>query len=221
MVQVEYKKVKNLTLKIKPEGEIIVVAPIGLQRSTIDQFVQSKAPWIEKKLAMIEEKQKLRDNLLQQGSRLFLGESYTLKNEPSLERGYQFDHEAKILYLSRQKQALQKSYQDLAETVFQNVLQSLLPRMNPFYAKRPTLTKRQMSKRWGTCYPQENRIIINTKLIQAPYSLIELVILHELLHFVHPHHQKSFYELFDQLMPDRKQREQKLKNYSFILDIKI
>lgn len=221
MVQVEYKKVKNLTLKIKPEGEIIVVAPIGLQRSIIDQFIQSKAHWIEKKLAIIKEKQMLRQNLLEKDSRLFLGASYTLKSKSSLIKGYQFDHEAKILYLSQEKQALRKSYQDLAETVFQNVLQSLLPRMKPFYAKTPTLAKRQMSKRWGTCYPKDNRIIINTKLIQAPYSLIELVILHELLHFVYPHHQKPFYELFDQLMPDRKQREKKLKDYSYILDIKI
>ena len=47
--------------------------------------------------------------------------------------------------------------------------------------------------------------------MKADEGCIEQVILHELLHFVHPNHSPAFYALLTQLMPDWKERKQRLE----------
>lgn len=48
-VTIEYRKVKNINLYIKPpDGRILVTAPGGVSKKTIYQFLESKAAWIER-----------------------------------------------------------------------------------------------------------------------------------------------------------------------------
>ena len=219
--QLQYKKVKHISLRIKQDGDIVVSAPLGLDKQYVDDFVRSKSEWIKRNMALLEKRQKQSKQYINDNQKLFLGELYHCDYNVQMNLLYHFDHEKKALHLSQHKKALKQCYQETAETVFSDVLSEMLLKIVPYYQKTPELQLRQMTRRWGTCYAQENRIIINTKLIQAPQSLIELVILHELIHFIHPHHQKPFYDLFDQLMPDRKEREKRLADYAFILDVKI
>lgn len=45
---------KTLSLQIKPDGAIIVRAPLRLPQREIDRFLEEKSAWIEKHLAMVE-----------------------------------------------------------------------------------------------------------------------------------------------------------------------
>lgn len=45
---------KTLSLQIKPDGAIIVRAPLRLPQREIDRFLEEKSGWIEKHLAMVE-----------------------------------------------------------------------------------------------------------------------------------------------------------------------
>jgi predicted metal-dependent hydrolase len=40
---------------------------------------------------------------------------------------------------------------------------------------------------------------------------IDYVITHELVHLIHPHHGRAFYELLDTLMPDWRSRKERLE----------
>ncbi|WP_178140096.1 M48 family metallopeptidase, partial [uncultured Campylobacter sp.] len=42
-------------------------------------------------------------------------------------------------------------------------------------------------------------------------SAVRYVVLHELTHMLYPHHQKSFYDFIEKIMPDYKKQEQILK----------
>lgn len=44
---------KTLSLQIKPDGAIIVRAPLRLPQREIDRFLEEKSGWIEKHLAMV------------------------------------------------------------------------------------------------------------------------------------------------------------------------
>lgn len=51
---------------------------------------------------------------------------------------------------------------------------------------------RAMLSKWGVCQPHKKVITLNYKLIHFDYQIIDYVIIHELAHIVHSHHQKLF-----------------------------
>jgi predicted metal-dependent hydrolase len=67
-----------------------------------------------------------------------------------------------------------------------------------------------MSHRWGS-YSKTGRVLLNPDLIRAPTACIDYVIIHELAHVVHPHHGAKFFDLIDAMMPDWKQRKERLE----------
>ena len=50
-MQIIRKNVKNLTLRITPEGEVIVIAPLRISENYILDFIKSKQKWIDKRLS--------------------------------------------------------------------------------------------------------------------------------------------------------------------------
>ena len=77
--KVTRKRVKNLSIRITREGEVLVTAPIGMSDEYINAFLQKKRGWIEKHRAEMLEKSKLRPHEYVSGETLrVLGEPYTL-----------------------------------------------------------------------------------------------------------------------------------------------
>jgi len=74
------------------------------------------------------------------------------------------------------------------------------------------LAVKDMKSRWGVCYPSKGKIVLNKKLVAFPYALQEYVIVHELVHFKYPNHQKGFHDEMQRLMPDYKQRRKALRS---------
>ncbi len=54
---------------------------------------------------------------------------------------------------------------------------------------------RAMRSRWGSCFPGKKKVHLSRYLIYKDEVFIRDVILHELVHFEHPNHQKGFKEL--------------------------
>nr|WP_244264637.1 SprT-like domain-containing protein [Haloplasma contractile] len=72
----------------------------------------------------------------------------------------------------------------------------------PYNVKKPTLKIRKMKSRYGTCYYNDQKIILNLSLIQCKISHIDYVIAHELCHFLYPDHGKGFKALLSAVVPD-------------------
>ena len=68
--------------------------------------------------------------------------------------------------------------------------------------------------RWGNCDP-DDRITLNIKLILVPEELMDYVIYHELCHLKEHHHGKAFYSLLDRVLPEWRERKQKLEEFDF------
>ena len=82
----------------------------------------------------------------------------------------------------------------------------------------PNVTIRSMKTRWGTCAYRKGKITLNTKLIHVPLLCIRYVVIHELLHFTYPNHQKEFHEALEGLLPNHRKIERELHSYGFLLE---
>ncbi len=65
---------------------------------------------------------------------------------------------------------------------------------------------------WGSLSP-DNTITINLKLLYAPPSVLDYVIVHELSHTVEMNHTKRFWRTVERAMPDYKEKRAWLKEH--------
>lgn len=75
----------------------------------------------------------------------------------------------------------------------------------------PILKIRSMKTRWGVCNRKVNSVTLNLNLVKYDSSCLDYVIIHELSHFVHFNHSKSFWNTVSKYCPNYKEIEKKLK----------
>lgn len=63
---------------------------------------------------------------------------------------------------------------------------------------------------WGSCSSKGN-INLSTRLLFAPGTVIDYVIIHELAHLVEMNHSPKFWQIVEQIMPDYPEKESWLK----------
>lgn len=67
---------------------------------------------------------------------------------------------------------------------------------------------------WGSCSTQGN-INLSLRLLFAPQSVIDYVIVHELAHLFHMNHSRKFWELVGRVMPNYWEMEKHLEENNF------
>lgn len=220
-VGIEYellrKDVKYINLRVNKQGRVVVSAGKRVPFSVIEEFVQSKASWIIMHLAEMEKlKSHLPDSTLSSGKTVyFLGQPYLL----SLENGapeFSFRGDTLLMRTPLSGQdALRQSYlswlKEQAIPIFDEVLRRIYPLAEPYSVPFPIIKIRNMRTIWGSCTTAGDSIRLNLQLVKADEGCIEQVVLHELLHFVHPNHSPAFYSLLTALMPDWKARKHRLE----------
>ncbi len=75
----------------------------------------------------------------------------------------------------------------------------------------PDLKFRNMTSRWGVCNRQNNSVTLNSKLIRYQLAVIDYVIIHEICHYMHPHHQPDFWQEVSNYCPNYKAIRKMLK----------
>lgn len=215
------KPVKNVNLRIKPEGEVLVSANNSVPLDFIDAFIEKKQRYIFSVLSRYEEKKKLFQAVPKRyvsgESYDLLGKSLRLKVEASKEESVYTDGVYIFLKVKdkddfRHKENMMSKWLKQYQTaVFEELLQEKYLLFEKYGVTYPTLKIRNMTSRWGSCQPKKGIITLNSKLIEAPRNCIEYVILHELVHFIHPNHSRQFWDFVAMMMPDWKERKKELE----------
>ena len=78
----------------------------------------------------------------------------------------------------------------------------------------PRLFLRKMKSLWGSCSVTRNKITFNFYLLSQEADCIDYVVLHELIHFRYPNHSREFYAYLESLMPDWRERKNRLNQSS-------
>jgi len=217
-VIVERKDVKKIRLKVFPNGIMKLSAPMGVSDQWINDYLKSKTPWIEKSLNYFEESRgnEFVINIRSGVSTRILGRQMRIIVVQA--KSYKVDQKEDHIYIhspaSEDKQAVQKQFErwwrKQSKAYYGEVMEKFYPIVAKYGYDKPTLHIRKMKTLWGSCSGKHLKINLNHYLYKAPPPCIDYVVLHELVHFLYPKHNKDFYEFLTIHMPDWKERKRVL-----------
>ena len=213
-VKIIKKDVKNITLKVRPNGEAILTVPNSASDEHIKFIIQKRAKWISQKRAFFASFKMPQKEYVSGEDFRYFGRSYRLKVVQSkeervkLQRGYLELFVKDKSDIKRKENLIYEWYYEKAMLYFFNILQEF----NKIVKQDIKSVKiRQMKTRWGSCNPYKSYINLNIELIKKPKSCIEYVVFHELAHLHYPDHSKKFYDYLSLYMPDWQKRKEILE----------
>jgi hypothetical protein len=219
--QLERKAVKNLNLRVRPDGSVYVSVPRSVALGQVDAFVMRNAAFIWRALQRMEQRQENRPLPIQYET----GETFYLLGKPLSLQVMQGEWEAvsvrgRTLCLQTKepenfdrKQRLMSRFRDeQCCLVFGKWMQAVYPAFQPYGIPEPTWRMRDMKSRWGSCMPQKGIITLNKRLWEVPEACIEYVVVHEFCHFLQPNHSPAYYAVLERHLPDWKERKMRLNH---------
>ncbi|MCK5697162.1 MAG: M48 family metallopeptidase [Gammaproteobacteria bacterium] len=105
---------------------------------------------------------------------------------------------------------LEQFFKDYAAYYLQKRLKQLSQLSNLSYN---CLTIRSQKTRWGSCSAKKN-ISLNYRLLFVEKDLLDYVLYHELTHTLEMNHSQSFWNALDTLIPDARERDQRINQAS-------
>ncbi len=218
-----YAARKTLAINVHPDLQVTVVAPINSEIETIQAKVHQRARWIlrqQRDFALYLPHIPPRQYISGETHR-YLGKQFRLKviedataEWVKLERGYIIVRTTDKTNTEHIKLLLDGWYRQQARRVFHERLHELLPRFARYDLPEFELRIKALQARWGSC-TASGIITLNLKLMQVAKPYIDYVIVHELCHLIEHNHSKRFYALLDHILPDWRERRQKLNAMDF------
>ncbi|AGB01580.1 putative metal-dependent hydrolase [Methanoregula formicica SMSP] len=209
---------KTIALEVTPQATLVVRAPHRVPQAYIDRMILEKSTWIKKKMAEMRARPQAPVRLYEEGEVFwFLGRAYPLH--------YTDDPVGAIVRTDRLevsrtlrpdiRNALQRWYVEEAkkEIAARCMYFSMMTGYSP-----TSLRITNAKGRWGSC-TYKGGLNFSWRLVQAPLSIVDYVIVHELVHLRQHDHSKKFWAKVEALMPDYQRRREWLRENERLLRI--
>ncbi len=222
-------RAKRLRLTVQPQGVEVVVPP-RVSKDEVQRFVDSNRSWIYEKVEKYQSLMSSHDGpeRLQDGVRIsFRGEPTPL-TVVLAERVHPRVVEGDGFRLELPKHLPSDAHEDVIEAALTKHLkrqakldaEMAIERFGPPHGLEPTGLRIKDQKRlWGSC-TYAGVINLNWRLILAPVDVFDYVVVHELCHLRHRHHQPPFWHMVGDVMPDFECHRHWLKVHGHLLTLK-
>ena len=200
----------TIGITISRKGELILSAPPDCPQALIEQVARAKYGWIAAKLARKEMlfRPPVTKTLVDGEGFYYLGRSYRLRivqpdgDEPALSL-----HKDRFLLRS---DAVERGEEHFTHWYQQQCSQWLQQRVDAFAHRidaRPKGIKVQtLGYRWGSC-THSDILYFHWRVILLPASIIDYIVVHELVHLHERNHTPAFWDRVERAMPDYKERQ--------------
>ena len=206
---IERRRRRTVGVVVRRDGRVEVHAPVATPFVEVRRIVDEFRPWIERKREEVKSRLKKKrqrsfddgDTVPYQGGTLTLsvaecerpamepvtrdGESLTVRVQAGLtpvSRSAVVRYAVLQWLLGEAREVLHEHHVSASKKVGRS-------------ARRVVV--KDMASRWGSCGP-DRRMSLNWRLVLAPPSVIEYVLVHELCHIEHPNHSRAFWKLVGQ-----------------------
>jgi predicted metal-dependent hydrolase len=199
--QIVYSRRKTVALSVERDASVIVHAPEGTPREKIHRLIEAKRFWLYQKINHDQKypPRQMRKEFVSGETILYLGRNYRLqvteKDVPGVVFQSRFEisrknqpHAAelfKLWYLRHAEERIPQRAIHFADALgvgFNRILIS------------------DLKVRWGSCTPKSN-LNFNWRLMKAPPTVIDYVIVHELAHLIEPNHTPRFWNIVSIQVP--------------------
>lgn len=209
-------KLKHTYLSFDNEGNLVIKSP-KVSQHYIEQLLLKKSDWINRSREKLLQKKGKALDFSQQTELYYQGQSYPLRliEQTKKRTTLIFDQEVFLLYYHQYNEVLfQKHVDNFYKEEAKQFVPLLVEKWSGQMALVPTNIRFRKTKRqWGSC-SGKNILSFNTMMMKLPQDVIQYIIVHELAHIKHKHHQKSFWKLVEEYIPDYKQHVTELKKYT-------
>ena len=207
-------KRKTLSLTINENAELIIRAPKRLSIEKIQDFINEKENWINRKKRLIENQ--IKDVASNHNKLLYLGNLFPINVEQNASKELFFTGE-EFIANSIEPDSLSLSIKKWYKNKFKEIA---LPRVAYFANKHNLMVNQVRIKNqktmWGSC-SSKNNINLNYLLLMAPMGVIDYVIVHELVHTIHRNHSTDFWDSVESIMPEFQEHKRWLKKNGYKL----
>jgi predicted metal-dependent hydrolase len=215
------RRQKTVAIAIDPQDGVLLRAPAATPVERLDAIVHKKAIWI------LERLRKLRDlppppsprQFVSGETFLYLGRQHRLRVERVADssgkirlRSGWLVAEAPVAVPDAERPALVRK---LLVAWYRQRAAERLPERASWWSERLSLQPagvliRSQEKRWASCDPA-GVLRFNWRIVQASPRLLDYVVVHELIHLVHPDHTTAYWAALGQALPDYEDRRDALR----------
>lgn len=215
-------KKKEITISVEWIDGVKVIAPPEVDIDQIESVLYKKAPWIIKKWSGFEEiSEPSQPKEFVSGEKFpYLGRQYRLKvgqsnrdTSPTLafQNGRFLAGVPADTHADQRRELLYPLFKDWYLRNGRAKLKERLKLFAPKMGLTPTkLELKEQKMRWGSC-TKEGAVYLNWRLLMAPMSIVDYVLVHEIAHILHADHSTEYWRFVRSILPDYEQRKEWLR----------
>ncbi|HHE32794.1 MAG TPA: M48 family peptidase [Chlorobaculum parvum] len=217
------RRAKSVRLKLSPYDGLVVVVPVGFDRTQIPALVESRSEWIRKAQRLYDEQRSADPDMTGEAlpGRIELagiGELWRVayRCEELQTPGIQIQEEALgEVELSGVVENHALCREALEGWLKHRAKQKLTPQFRGLVVEHgfnvTGLSFRKQKSRWGSC-STKGTISLNLKLLFLPPELVRHIMIHELCHTLHMNHSKQFWDMVARFDPDWQEHDRRMRH---------
>ena len=219
-VAIRRRKRKTVSIYIERDGSVSLYVPETLSDAEIKELLLDREYQIHKYLArqeLLNTNQTNREAVNGQAF-LYLGRNYHL----------QFSSDVKTLTLKNGRFLAPSARREQLHALFREYYRArgrkfIPPRVELFAEKMglavDEVTILDLKNRWASCSVKKPKVNFHWKVMMAPVSVVEYLIVHELAHLKYPQHDKVFWNEVDKVLPRYQQQVDWLQQFGSSLNL--
>jgi predicted metal-dependent hydrolase len=214
MVRVrESARARTARIIVGPRRPLEVIVPRGTSDAEVDELLEEKRGWVERKVAVAREIAARPPQLgLERPGSIWLGGEELFVERRNGQRSIATLSEGRLVVAGSHEAApasVKRWYRREARRRIEEVAAREAERLGLSFR---SIAIRDPRTRWGSCSRKGN-LSFSWRLAVAPPEILEYVVVHELCHLREPSHQKAFWRLLSAARPGWQEQARWLREH--------
>lgn len=223
-----YKTSKSVKIYFKG-NQLTITKPKRLSNKTLMNIIKENEAQLYKKYKKILGAEINTIKQWRTGEKIhYQGEEFTIIRENNTKKliNIEIEKEEKQIIIKApenvEQQILKKSIDNAIKKIFKRNTEILISDKLPYWSKITKIEYNQVkvrdaTTRYGSCMPSKKNLYFSSRLIMLPEEQVDAVIVHELCHIKFKNHDKNFYNLVSEFIPNYKELDKWLKKNGNII----
>lgn len=223
-----YKTSKSVKIYFKG-NQLTITKPKRLSNKTLMNIIKENEAQLYKKYKKILGAEINTIKQWSTGEKIhYQGEEFIIIRENNIKKliNIEIEKEEKQIIIKApenvEQQILKKSIDNAIKKIFKRNTEILISDKLPYWSKITKIEYNQVkvrdaTTRYGSCMPSKKNLYFSSRLIMLPEEQVDAVIVHELCHIKFKNHDKNFYNLVSEFIPNYKKLDKWLKKNGNII----